>query len=493
MVLRSRGSRRRCATEGLRIEAVPPYHAPAHRGGLGSRPVQVGLSEGERPLAMRTTFPSHGLLRSLPFVWLLAGCASSPPVREEVRRVWHTALQELGVQPIYPPREDVQVGDIYLRRAPEGPLAEAGRYLPLDLWLAQVDLRQVAADFYAKRSHFPDSSATSEASYPREGDAFLSGDKSRLRQVAFPEFTSMTVRGKDLEWLIPVEALAIAGGSSWEGSREITLRIPSVESYGLPAEIVLDHVTVERDGRLALGPDVGLTSAQLRALRERSDLGQGELQLEVIREVYFARAVDISISRTAPSGSSSEISVIEPGTFDKEATPDPDLVERLNTRLERTLERSTPGASVRVIGANDASVVLRRTFQRPIAIGFRSFVLSIDPATGIVASICQAPETPPRSSDLHELSALESSLSQELTSWFKNDVERVSASLEDDNWILRVKPKADARGETGYLFLTRADREEIVQALHKRVGRLDEDSEDHLEAFLEGKFRFDEQ
>jgi hypothetical protein len=418
-------------------------------------------------------------------------------VREEVRREWHTALQELGVQPIYPPREDVQVGDIYLRRVPEGPLAEKDRYLPLDLWLAQVDLRQVAADFYAKRSHFPDSSATSEAAYPRvsEGDAFLSGDKSRLRQVAFPEFTRMTVRGKDLEWLVPVEALAIAGGSSWEGSREITLRIPSVESYGLPAEIVLDHVTVERDGQLALGPDVGLTSPQLRALRERADAGRGaELQLEVIREVYFARAVDISISSTSPAGSRSEISVIEPGTFAQEATPDPDLVERLNARLDRTLERSTPGASVRVVGANDASVVLRRTFQRPIAVGFRSFVLAIEPATGLVAGIGQVPpDTLPRSSDLHERSAPESSLSTELTIWFKNDVERVSASFEDDGWILRVKPKPDARGETGYLFLTRADREDIIEALHKRVGRLDEDSEDHLEAFLEGNFRFDEQ
>jgi hypothetical protein len=382
---------------------------------------------------------AHLIRGALPV--LLAAC-HAPPEREEIRRAWNTTLQQLGVQPIYPPREDVQIGDIYLRQPAEP------HFLPMDLWLAQVDLRQIAADFYANRSHFPDSPTASDANYSRtsEHDTFPSGDSPRLRQVAFPEFASMTVRGNDLEWLVPTEALAIVGGTSWQGGHEITLRVPSVESYGLPANVVLDHVTVERDGQLLLGPGVGLTPAQLQAMRSRqepgSDPGSQELELEVIREVYFARAIDISISRTSGSGMTTEITFVEAGPSDEEPGTRPDLVERLNARLERTLESTAPGATVRVIGANDASVVLRRTFQRPIAVGFRSFVLSVDPDTGIVNGIDRLRQA--RSAGGAQGQPLEPALSGELTRRFEKEVDGVEATFDsaEDRWSLKVRPTA---------------------------------------------------
>ncbi len=135
--------------------------------------------------------------------------------------------------------------------------------------------------------------------------------------------------------------------------------------------------------------------------------------------------------------------------------------------------------------------MLRRTFQRPIAVGFRSFVLSIDPDKGVVNRIVGAEDQAlPQSLEPHVRQDLESSLSGELTKWLTNEVASIAASFEKDRWILKVRSKVGDEGRAAYLFLTRADREESAENLRKRAGQFDESTEEELQAFVEGQFRF---
>jgi len=73
------------------------------------------------------------ILFLLSFVSLNSGCATSPAPEGYVAKQWATAFRELQITPIFPPREDVQVGDIYVVPvAPEDEDAvfEAKGYLP---------------------------------------------------------------------------------------------------------------------------------------------------------------------------------------------------------------------------------------------------------------------------------------------------------------------------------------------------------------------------
>ncbi len=47
-------------------------------------------------------------------MWTLAGCAFTAAPPGHVAKEWATAFRELQLTPIFPPREDVQVGDIYI-------------------------------------------------------------------------------------------------------------------------------------------------------------------------------------------------------------------------------------------------------------------------------------------------------------------------------------------------------------------------------------------
>lgn len=368
------------------------------------------------------------LLVLMVAITVFCGCA---PDRRNVKRVykeWTETMSELGIFPVFPPREDVQVGDVWI--LPMHPFETdlinyIGGLGHTGIWCANIFALKTGTntvgtqasqccctttvkgqsstgtstvnvcgnnqvcEFYKKRLIFPSTTDTPASIIyaMQNGSTTASSEKSdanlvimkvpedpkrnifdytdadngsvsthRLKQVAFPEFTFTRIDKIALNALVPIEYLIdVGGGFAYDKVKQVTLKIPSAESYGCPAANLLekffendsivkgigtgtvtragtgtDHLYLKEWDWKSRKPEVdvpgvkGLTRntarlahAQFRdALEKLAKNGDSELKeifeekfknnknnkdkdciwVAVIDEVFYARAMDINIS-----------------------------------------------------------------------------------------------------------------------------------------------------------------------------------------------------
>lgn len=187
--------------------------------------------------------------------------------RGMVYKEWTTAMSEEGIFPVFPPREDVQAGDIWL--LPMHPyetksIEKIGGLGKTGIWVTNIlyeELRTkgtstTASDFYKNRFSFPSTTEAIKNAITKDEahladvpimpvatsdqDVFTAGDCGRLRQVAFPEFTVTNITQANLNALVPIEYLNVALGFSFNKIGEVSLKIPSAESYCIPIKILTE-------------------------------------------------------------------------------------------------------------------------------------------------------------------------------------------------------------------------------------------------------------
>lgn len=387
----------------------------------------IDLAEGY----MYATFVA---LTMLVLILLSTGCSVQPG---RFAKEWSDNMRELQVYPVFPPREDLQVGDVYLLTDPTPEAirspsqASSIGFLPIGLWIGRVPgLNQVLNEFYSDRTEFPatDSSVVEwlkaiktnpDAMMPQaKGVANLFSQKTqsdRLRQVGFPEFFSATVKGGSLGALIPFEVLPVGLGFNASDAESVTVSVPVAESYGLPAPIVLKPIVTDKNGSICLDftkldiSDISAFSAKL------SDASR--TYVSVITEVYYARAIDTKVTFKSgfatrvkasvpatnalaklknpaighpaePLSKSNAINDAKSGTAgDPEQAASNAAKERMDTATAAMMEQEVPGVATSVYAASDAGVGLRRTFSRPMAIGYRGLFFDITKGTCGVAAI----------------------------------------------------------------------------------------------------------
>jgi hypothetical protein len=67
---------------------------------------------------------------------------------------------------------------------------------------------------------------------------------NRLRLVAFPDFSAVSVSAADLSALVPIDALSLGLNITSENVSQISVKIPAAESYGISINDLLDAITV---------------------------------------------------------------------------------------------------------------------------------------------------------------------------------------------------------------------------------------------------------
>ncbi len=332
-----------------------------------------------------------GRLAGVIGILLLGAACSSPSLRipffskPGLQVQWSEALRRQGVQPIFPMREDVQVGDIYASRMPLGEVGERGD-VPLDLFLARVDLTEEINRFYASRYLFPETRAFSEGGGGADRSSFgdgggLGGDRRMMRLVAFPALATVNVTrnlsDSELFQFLPPEALAFLQKSgSWSRVRALTVGTTMAESYGLPAEEACRRfakVYGESDelAKLVVG------SASSSGQSSRGFLGMGKkaapssnLFVHLITEVYTVRSLDI-VLRTNLNAS------LVDGYGGFMAGQGLNL-ERMNKLLQQNGQASQGGGQVRFVSFGSEGVALRRTFARPLVMGYRGVIIRVN-------------------------------------------------------------------------------------------------------------------
>ncbi len=352
---------------------------------------------------------------------LAAGCGSTKTGPGQVARDWSCKIREMQIRPIFPPREDFHVGDLYWLvnlgpsegkgycGSPEGNTAE---FLPMPIHVGFLEeIVKSATRHYQNRPDFPRTAgaggtvtlnaqglvtvSASQTTDVTTGSAtfnlFRSGSVARTRLVGFPDFMSVKVDRASLGAIIPLQGAFTQFGFSAEDIEEASISIPVAESYGVPIAAAMATLNGEAVSKDLCRMDLiakGMVSSNPAA-------SPGGLHL--VTEVFYTRAIDISIqsrgarsvglgrdregagTTTLPAITTTGIATPSSATSQSATTATtPHMAAVAGGMLQILSARAgVPGVSLSAERGYVTGVSMRRIFERPIAIGYRSIGLSV--------------------------------------------------------------------------------------------------------------------
>jgi hypothetical protein len=274
----------------------------------------------------------------------------------------------------------------------------------LDLWYAHLDLEKEINTFYKSRFLFEETTSYNKSGGYNDrsylGDDFATPNDRRVaRLVNFPAFASAKVgknlSNKEILNFIPPEVMSFFWEDSRMAPQAISISASMAESYGLPVDIIHKKFDEQlKDSQVFAGL---ATSNTFQGIfqgdafgREVKDTSAGykrsvNYYMKLVTEVYMVRNLDIvfRINRDKQF-----VDGLHGGTL---AGLD---LNRLNQLLSQNIAASTSGGHVRFVSIGPDSVGLRRTFARPITVGYRGILLrvnAIDRTTTLVGPIDSKP------------------------------------------------------------------------------------------------------
>lgn len=347
-----------------------------------------------------------------------------------VVREWSKSMRELGIYPVFPPREDLYAGDIFVSQvdaAPPPSSLQTG-LPPLGLFFSSIDINLFAKAHYLHRPEFP----ASAASIPVGSNVFdPPRAQSRLKTVAFPFFLKATASGAEVGALIPVDLLPWKAGLGLKSVKSASVTVSSAESYSIPW-LQIDDLLTDENGQFAIPTNRGRAVSSeetVKSLRKVAIGSDGKaathIDVTVISEVFYARTFDVTlhissdaalsiageipspaqaasnraaavasgISTDASSNSASAASAVAAAeTATSVAAAEAAKLQNLIDKA-KNLAPLTPGISAGVSMSSTGDIGLRRTYDRPIAIGYRGVRYRISLAEAGANARAVAPPT----------------------------------------------------------------------------------------------------
>jgi len=345
---------------------------------------------------------------------VLAACASNDP--GFVGRQWSQNIRELGIYPVFPPREDFRVGDIYLfpwyapdcrdRVGLDGPML-------LGVLVAAVPtVSDSAKTFYESRIAVP-------SSVDPKVNVFDARDHTSLRTVGFPAFVSVAVTGAQAAAFLSANGLPLQLGASGQSSSRAFVSVTSAESYAVPmAELLKQMLGKTTDGTGATVVNDSILNAQVRRAFAL-DGGNvcptlpGQFELRVINEVIYTRNIDVQVAdssavglalttpTSAGAGGGSAAASAALGVPQAGSSSAADALgaseEKVETSAAAAVRKAeaarqarggaaaaaagkqwrVPGGTVEWSQASYGALTLSAKFDRPVAIGYKGLSLCV--------------------------------------------------------------------------------------------------------------------
>ncbi|WP_146618867.1 hypothetical protein [Rhodoplanes elegans] len=357
-----------------------------------------------------------GFLLMIIFVLWWVNGASNPSNEESVAKQWNSAIAKLGLDPIYPPQEDIAVGDIFLILTDDALGEKASETLQgrsLKIW--HVDLSADLKTAYKQTFIFPET-----APRPKGNDEIwpqtvaqtsifdLPTDRRHLPILILPDFTVAHVRRASGAVGFGAKLLNLVGVTDSEENRTIEIRIPSAETYGVSAIVANSYlnefcsnprsrpICTEEGARGFMSTLVGDLAFQRVPTGKPDGSTKFRLGVEIllVNRLYLTRSIE-SVAQTssnfgveakAVSKVAEVLQALESKTQasgDAPAKPQPESAELLNLRqaLEdhksrlKAIMLETLGSSPAAISTLSAShnrIAVTQTLQRPVPIAFRA-------------------------------------------------------------------------------------------------------------------------
>jgi hypothetical protein len=381
-------------------------------------------------------FGSEIMRRRLIAACALALCGCASPIKSGfVSEQWTTNMEELGIYPVFPPREDIYVGDIYVTYGAADAAAPTASATPsagsprpklptLGVYFARLDVAQKLKAQYAARPEFGGAPVTPSSIF--DGPAA----QTRLKTVAFPYFFSATATGAEIGAFVPVDGLPLKAGLGLDSIKSASVTVSAAESYALPWSDLAEEV-FDDDGKLFVRGRFNAAKSLARA-RQLADFASENaaplfVDITVISEVFYARSFDVtfhlandvaaSVGVSLPAipgapaadvAASSAVDATATSTKAKMASANAataavaasapsaiqasDVAAAVKAQADAAqakaegLAPSSPGVKVGFVKSQGGDVGLRSTYDHAIAIGYRGVRYRMNLATGVVAT-----------------------------------------------------------------------------------------------------------
>lgn len=318
---------------------------------------------------------------------------------ESVASDWNTNIGRLGIESIYPPQEDFQVGDIFAVITDTGHALQPSETLAgrsVRIW--HTDMRSDIEDTYSELPIFPDtlSRPTDANDVWRQAQlndsVFAAAPHPRhsLPLVTFPAFSIGHARRADVGLGWAESAFSGLFGASGSSDDTIELKIPFAETYGVPSILATGTLRFFCREHKPACADPQLR-AQLSTLVGDVIWNKAiKVEVMLVNRVYLARSIEEIHQSDSVAGTKiklasklketvselekqkpSETSGISATEADKINKTIDVQVQKLNSLIEEA-SNGVPSGSISISASDSSSIGISQTFQRPIAIGFRA-------------------------------------------------------------------------------------------------------------------------
>ncbi|BBU33389.1 hypothetical protein BTHE68_71230 (plasmid) [Burkholderia sp. THE68] len=267
------------------------------------------------------------------FVFLTA-CSTTPVVSPtNLAQQWGDRLRAYQINPVFPPREDMQVGDVYLLcdlksgADPATALNPSGP-TPQSVWVTRLNLSPAVETNYATAISLPALSAQNAkgalsdpsgiGSMPTTNDMVAGKRKlQQLRNVSFPEFFSASITSVQANALVPAGTVLAGLGLAKDDIAAISLSVPSAGSYGLP--VMAAHLAFNNAIQPFAVDFWRYTTELKRAYATKCNENQ-TASLELVTEIFAAYAMDVNFTFEKGAAGRMQAAINTPANSTRNAT-----------------------------------------------------------------------------------------------------------------------------------------------------------------------------
>lgn len=295
----------------------------------------------------------------------LASCATQKgPPQDWISQQWARSMATYNILPVYPPTEDVYVGDIYAygtdQTGVEGNLFSSVKIDSVsvepeleqtyslhpvfpdtptrppeadDIWLQPgtgsqavsapavgLTLPNAADSGVATKKHQKratnSKNGTEEKPHQAAGaltkpPASVFSDsptRTKLALIVFPAFTLANADAEALGLSVPLRFFQAIFGASRKHADSITIKIAAAETYGLPARVAREKFETWCKGKITkYSCTAGNARAELGSLRSLSQTTP--VGLAFVNRVYLARSIEYIYDASTAAGVSGDLTV----------------------------------------------------------------------------------------------------------------------------------------------------------------------------------------
>ncbi len=319
-------------------------------------------------------------------------------------RDFSVSLRQQDISPVFPHREDLQVGDVLCPLVSADAVPDVYRrlgYVPSGTWYDSLDLRlgesSVVQEFWRARYVLPQTcykdgpNPSIEFEQHTSPTLYPANEPARARLAAFPVFTVGRIGMEDVESFVPLEALNLVCGSNRQFVEGMRVRVSSAESVGLPVSrlrTLLDDRMKQPGWKSGVFMMMADSATPEKSSSSEKPVGRiikrGDTAcFTLVYEVYYARSIDVTVTSEASLAESihhlnrtmlpagyRRTTAIDP--LEQPVQADQDLLDAINRRIEAVSAKTTPGSKVTLVSLGDHAAGFRIVYERPVAVGYRS-------------------------------------------------------------------------------------------------------------------------